>query len=220
MSDKYHSTTITVIYFARYFRVNMNPQIWNERYSINETVYGKEPNAFFKLFIDLHKPGTILLPAEGEGRNAIYAAKKGWQVDAFDYSIVAKEKALKNAESEKVIIHYEEKDIEDFVANKQYDAVALIYVHLPQKIRAFFHEQVLNAIKPGGFLILEAFSTNQLNYNSGGPKDINMLYTAPMLCNDFQLLHILNCEQKIIHHNEGSFHQGQASVLRLIGQKM
>jgi 2-polyprenyl-3-methyl-5-hydroxy-6-metoxy-1,4-benzoquinol methylase len=198
----------------------MNPQIWNERYSNNETVYGKEPNAFFKLFIDLHKPGSILLPAEGEGRNAIYAAKKGWQVDAFDYSTVAKEKALKNAERENVIINYQEKAIENFVADKQYDAVALIYIHLPQPVRPLFHEQVYNALKPGGFLILEAFSTEQINYNSGGPRDISMLYTAPMLCKDFQLLHILNCEQKIVHHNEGPFHQGAASILRLIGQKM
>ena len=74
-------------------------EFWNKRYAENEMVFGYKPNQFFKLFIDLHISGTLLLPAEGEGRNAVYAAEKGWQVDAFDFSATAKEKALKYAAS-------------------------------------------------------------------------------------------------------------------------
>src|SRR6187402_1933393 len=96
-------------------------QFWDLRYAENETVYGYKPNKHFKLFIDLHKPGTILLPAEGEGRNAVYAASKGWKVDAFDFSEVAREKALNFAQREKVAINYELKNIADFKATKKYD---------------------------------------------------------------------------------------------------
>ncbi|HEY0354603.1 MAG TPA: hypothetical protein VGC29_00285, partial [Flavisolibacter sp.] len=81
-------------------------QFWNKRYADNNWVYGVQPNRFFKQFIDSHKPGRILLPAEGEGRNAVYAAKKGWTVDAFDFSVVARQKALQLAENNNVHINY------------------------------------------------------------------------------------------------------------------
>lgn len=198
----------------------MQQQFWDQRYADNETVYGNEPNTFFKQFIDLHKPGSILLPAEGEGRNAIYAAKKGWEVDAFDFSTVARDKALFNAAGEQVKINYDIKAIESFRAAELYDAVALIYVHLPPAARKKFHLEILNSIKPGGYLILEAFGREQLKFNSGGPKDENQLYDAPSLCDDFRSLHILSCEQKEVNLAEGAFHEGKASVLRFIGQRI
>ena len=75
---------------------------WDERYSNKEFVYGTLPNQFFKDQLDKLKPGKILMVGEGEGRNAVYAAKLGWQVDAIDSSNVAKEKAAKLAELNKV----------------------------------------------------------------------------------------------------------------------
>ena len=184
-------------------------QFWDQRYAASQTVYGNQPNKFFKLFIDLHKPGTLLLPAEGEGRNAIYAARKGWQVDAFDFSEVARRKALQLARAKKVSINYEIRNIEDFRALKQYDAVALIYVHVPERLRKDFHREIYNSVKPGGFLLLEAFAREQAGRQSGGPRDISLLYDAPSLCNDFQFLHIMNCEQRELELNEGEFHQGK-----------
>ncbi|MGB5027334.1 MAG: class I SAM-dependent methyltransferase [Chitinophagaceae bacterium] len=195
-------------------------QFWDQRYVENETVYGNEPNKFFKLFIDLHKPGTLLLPGEGEGRNAVYAASKGWQVDAFDFSQVAREKALDFARGERVIINYELKNIADFKAGKQYDAVGLIFVHLPEVLRRKFHQEVYNSIKPGGFMVLEAFAKEQAQLESGGPRDATLLYDAPSLCNDFPFLHMLSCEQKEIFLDEGDYHKGKASVLRMIGQRL
>jgi len=195
-------------------------QFWDQRYVENETVYGNEPNKFFKLFIDLHKPGTLLLPGEGEGRNAVYAASKGWQVDAFDFSQVAREKALDFARGERVIINYELKNIVDFKAGKQYDAVGLIFVHLPEVLRRKFHQEVYNSIKPGGFMVLEAFAKEQAQLESGGPRDATLLYDAPSLCNDFPFLHMLSCEQKEIFLDEGDYHKGKASVLRMIGQRL
>lgn len=195
-------------------------QFWDQRYAENETVYGTEPNKFFKLFIDLHKPGSILLPAEGEGRNAVYAASKGWQVDAFDFSQVAKEKALDFAKGERVSVNYEVKNITDFKANKQYDAVALVYVHLPGALRNKFHQEIYNSIKPGGFLVLEAFAKEQVHFESGGPRDEKLLYDAPSICSDFPFLHMMSCEQKEIILNEGDYHKGKAAVLRMIGQRL
>ncbi len=195
-------------------------QFWNQRYAENEIVYGNEPNKFFKLFIDLHKPGTLLLPAEGEGRNAVYAASKGWQVDAFDFSEVAREKALGFARGERVTINYELKNIADFKAVKQYDAVALVYVHLPDSIRKKFHQEVYNSIKPAGFLMLEAFAKEQIQFESGGPRDENLLYDAPSICSDFPFLHMMSCEQKEIILDEGDFHKGKAAVLRMVGQRL
>ncbi len=195
-------------------------EFWNKRYAENASVYGYMPNAFFKEFIDQHKPGTILLPAEGEGRNAVYAAKKGWEVDAFDFSEEARQKALAYAAEQKVRINYALKSIEEYKAVKKYDAVALIYVHLPKEQRALFHEEAYKSIKTGGFLVLEAFAKEQLQYNSGGPKDPALLYDAPTICKDFPWLHIMKCEQKTHILDEGDFHQGEAAVLRLIGQRL
>ncbi len=193
---------------------------WNQRYKDNEWVYGEGPNYFFKQFIDSHKQGTLLLPADGEGRNSIYAAAKGWQVDAFDYSEVARSRALFFAEQKHVNINYELKDIETFKANKKYDAVALIYVHLPEKIRKQFHKEIYDSLKPGGFLVLEAFAKEQLEYESGGPQDEALLYDAPSICSDFPFLHLISCEQTVAELNEGPFHKGKAALLRMIGQRL
>jgi SAM-dependent methyltransferase len=198
----------------------MKNKFWNERYSTNETVYGDDPNKFFKRFIDTHKPGRILLPAEGEGRNAVYAASKGWQVDAFDFSAVARKKALRKAKEKNVSIHYDLLDIEDFEVSERYDAVALIYVHVEPTLRKRFHNEIAKSLASAGYLIFEGFAKEQMHLSSGGPKVEALLYNAAMICNDFQNLHILSCGQKEVELNEGKFHKGKAHVLQLIGQKL
>lgn len=195
-------------------------QFWDQRYAENETVYGYMPNAFFKQFIDAHRPGTLLLPAEGEGRNAIYAASRGWQVDAFDFSDVARQKAMDVARKEGLSINYDLKNVEGFKASKQYDAVALIFVHQPEPVRKKFHQEVYESIKPGGFLVLEAFAMEQLQFKSGGPKDTSLLYDAPSLCQDFPFLHLISCGQQEVLLDEGNFHKGKAAVLRMTGQRL
>lgn len=198
----------------------MNRTFWDTRYAENDIVYGHQPNKFFKDFIDSHKPGTILLPAEGEGRNAVYAASKGWKVDAFDFSEEAFKKASSLSAKKNVQVNYWLQEIESFTSTKKYDAVGLIYVHLPKNIRQEFHRQVHNSIRSGGFLIFEAFAKEQIEFNSGGPKDISLLYDAPTICNDFPFLHVLFCGQREIELNEENFHKGNAAVLQLIGQKL
>lgn len=198
----------------------MTQQFWNSRFAENETVYGEKPNRFFQEFIDSHKPGTLLLPAEGEGRNALYAASKKWKVDAFDFSDTARAKALKKAAERKLKLNYFPLSIEEFQADKKYGAVGLIYVHLPESLRKFFHRQVYDSLEPGGFLVLEAFAKEQLLFDSGGPRDADLLYDAPSICSDFPFLHVLSCGQREVELNEGPFHQGKAAVLQLVGQKI
>jgi hypothetical protein len=197
----------------------MQSTFWNERYQAHETVYGLLPNVFFKHCIDQLAVGKLLLPAEGEGRNALYAAKQGWTVTAFDYSEVAKVKALKMAQVQGLPISYQTTDFLSFEAEPALmDAVALIYAHMPPEIRTKFHHKVAKWVKQGGHVILEAFNPLQLELQSGGPKDLNMLYTPEMLKLDFPESDwdIAVLETSETELSEGPFHEGKAQVIRLL----
>ncbi len=197
----------------------MQSTFWNERYQAHETVYGLLPNVFFKQCIDQLAVGKLLLPAEGEGRNALYAAKQGWTVTAFDYSEVAKVKALKMAQVQALPISYQTTDFLSFEAEPaSMDAVALIYAHMPTEIRTEFHHKVAYWVKQGGHVILEAFNPLQLELQSGGPKDLSMLYTPEMLNLDFpeSVWDIAVLETVETELSEGPFHEGKAQVIRLL----
>ncbi len=194
--------------------------IWNERYSTEEFIFGKEPNQFFKQSIDKLIPGKILLPADGEGRNAVYAAKIGWEAYAFDASAVGKDKALDLAEQEDVSINYEVSLIEDYeIVPNTYDAIALIYCHLTASTKGPFFEKLVESLAPGGIVILEGFRQEQLAMTSGGPKEPERLYTAGQLALDFKQLSKVTITEKTVWLDEGPGHQGEAKVVRLIGKK-
>lgn len=198
----------------------MSKIFWNERYAAHTTVYGEAPNEFFKTQLDILLPGKILLPAEGEGRNAIYAASRGWQVTAFDYSEQAQQKALVHAKEKALIIDYTVQDISIITLPIQhYDVVALVYVHLQATLREKFFEQVVRSLKPGGTIILEGFSANQLKFDSGGPKEMGMLYTLGLVKQLFQSLRLEFLKEEEIILNEGEVHKGPASVVRLVAKK-
>lgn len=93
-------------------------------------------------------------------------------------------------------------------------------MHLPDKIRHSFHQEVYSSLKSGGHLVLEAFAKEQIDYSSGGPKDASLLYDAPSICRDFPFLHLISCGQKEIELDEGEFHKGKTEVLQMIGQKL
>ncbi|MBP5999863.1 MAG: class I SAM-dependent methyltransferase [Sediminibacterium sp.] len=192
---------------------------WNQRYATHDTVYGKAPNQYFKSIMDSLTTGSLLLPAEGEGRNSVYAASLGWKVEAFDYSSVAQEKALQFAQTTKVTIKYDVLELNDFKATKQYDAIGLIYVHLPENERIVFHQKMIDALLPGGVLILEAFSKAQINNTSGGPKDIEQLYSLDQLKQDFASLNCIQAIEIEIDLEEGPFHKGKANLVRYCAKK-
>ncbi len=194
---------------------------WNDRYSGQEYIYGEAPNVFFAAQLDALQPGTLILPCEGEGRNAVHAASLGWQVQAFDSSEAGKIKALQLADKRSVTIDYR---IED-AAVVQYPkgnaaAVAFIYAHFPPAIRKQVHQKAIQWLQPGGRIIIEAFTPQQLQNSSGGPKDISMLYTASVLMEDFGELKIelLQTVQTVLQ--EGQYHNGLADIIRFVGVKL
>jgi len=193
---------------------------WDKRYKECNSFYGDAPNQFFKHFIDKLPTGRLLLPGEGEGRNAIYAAKNGWGVEAFDFSETARAHAAEKAEINGVLLHYELKDIANYKATKLYDVIALIYIHLPAALRISFHRELVNSLKPGGYIIMEAFSKQQVNNVSGGPEDISLLYSTSEIISDFNTLKIIQSEEKEIVLQEGEEHYGHANVVHFIGQKL
>lgn len=195
-------------------------EFWNERYSSIEFVYGTEPNIFFKDELDKLKTGNILMLGEGEGRNAVYAAVKGWEVDAVDFSTIAKDKALKLADKNSVNIHYELDDLSKYKPKSNYyDSAAIIFLHLNPKIRSEVHSRVVDSLKSGGTLILEVYEKEQLGKDSGGPQNINMLYSKEELEADFADMNIIELQKRIVILNESQHHSGEAAVLRLIAVK-
>ena len=198
---------------------------WNDRYSADEFAYGEQPNNYLKEQLMQLDTGTILFPAEGEGRNAVFAAKLDWKVSAFDISIEGKNKALQLAENNNVSIDYQVGELQelDYKA-EQFDAIALIYAHFPSAIKSTYHKILSNYLRKGGLLIFEAFSKKHLDYLAkdekvGGPKEIDMLFSIEEIRTDFENYEILVLEEKEIELNEGLFHNGLGSVIRFVGRR-
>lgn len=190
---------------------------WDERYAQNEYVYGKQPNEFFRQQLQALRPGKILLPAEGEGRNAVFAALQDWSVVAFDSSVEGKKKALALAQEMGTSMDYQISSFENFDTEEQFDAIGLIYAH--NLNREENHKRLSKSLKKGGVIILEGFSKEQLNYNSGGPKNIEMLFSVDELKSDFESFSSLNIWTEEIELSEGNYHSGKASVVRMVGIK-
>lgn len=193
---------------------------WDERFASEEYVYGKEGNKFLAQQLKELKPGIILLPGEGEGRNAVHAALNNWNAVAFDQSIEGQKKALKLASDNNCTINYSINAYQtiDFEENT-FDAIGLFFTHVPPAIRTTIHKNYTKLLKPGGTIIMEAFSKEQINYNTGGPNDLSMLFSKEEMEVDFKSLSQLKIETNEVLLNEGLFHQGNASVIRLVGIK-
>ena len=197
----------------------------NDRYSKEEFAYGKQPNNFLREQLENLNPKTILFAAEGEGRNAVFAAKLGWKVTAFDISIEGKNKALKFAENNNVTIDYQVGELQTLgFQPQQFDAITLIYAHFPAEIKSLYHKILETYLRKDGLIIFEAFSKNHLDYIAknekvGGPKELEMLFSIEELKADFPDYEIILLEEKEIELNEGQFHNGKGSVIRFVGRK-
>jgi 2-polyprenyl-3-methyl-5-hydroxy-6-metoxy-1,4-benzoquinol methylase len=198
---------------------------WNDRYSKEEFAYGEQPNNYLKEELEKLDAGTILFPAEGEGRNAVFAAKRGWTVSAFDISMEGKNKAARLAETNKVTIDYQVGELQTLNYDPgQFDAIALIYAHFPADIKSLYHKTLDKYLRKGGSIIFEAFSKKHIDYNLkdekiGGPKDIAMLFSIDELKSDFMNYEIIELVEKEIELSEGLFHNGKGSVIRFVGRK-
>ena len=198
---------------------------WDDRYSQKEFAYGEQPNIYLKEQLNKIHAGTILFPAEGEGRNSVYAAKMGWKVFAFDQSLEGKKKAIQLAIKNQVELNYEVGEFQSLTyQNNQFDAIALIYAHFPADKKSSYHKALITYLRPGGIIIFEAFSKKHLDFNSknekvGGPKDIETLFSIDEIKSDFENFEVIELREQEIELSEGLYHNGKGSVIRFVGRK-
>jgi SAM-dependent methyltransferase len=198
---------------------------WDERYKEEKYAYGKAPNLFFKEWLEKFETGSILMPADGEGRNGVFAAKLGWEVTSFDLSIEGRSKALQLAKENHVTMEYIVGDLAQLQFEKSsFDAIGLIYAHFAAEKKSMFHRKLNDYLMPGGIIILEAFSKNHLQLvnadpNIGGKMDMDMLYSKEEIIADFENYDILMLAEEEISLNEGSYHNGKGAVIRFAAKK-
>lgn len=202
-----------------------NSQFWDQRYEESDYVYGTEANQFLTEQQHRLKSGMkTLVVGDGEGRNGVWLASQRLEVLSIDLSSVGLKKAQELAAQHKVKIQTQCADLTSWNWPKAtYDLVVAIYVHFAPEVRQRMHRSMLEALKPGGLIILEAFNLEQLQYqtkyDSGGPKIPTMLYESGMLRQDFAGGKILELTETITDLHEGQYHHGKASVIRLVLQQ-
>ncbi|MDD4385626.1 MAG: class I SAM-dependent methyltransferase [Bacteroidales bacterium] len=196
-----------------------NSTEWDKRYANPNYVYGTEPNNFLKQELSKLSAGKLLLPGEGEGRNALWAAKNNWEVTAADFSQMAKEKAMKLFAVNQVVVDYKVGDILNLNFNKQFDAIGLIFLHLPKDLKQLFANKMAQLLTPKGTLIMETFHPEQISRSSGGPKKLDLFVTPEELRVYYSMLNIVSIETQEVCLNEGTHHQGKAIVIRMVATK-
>lgn len=201
----------------------MSASFWDERYSGEGYFYGELPNEFLMEMAEIFPVGCkVFLPGDGEGRNSVWLAKRGFRVTAVDSSEQGVAKARALAQKSDVNISYEVACLENWTYPKaEFDVAALIYMHLPNSIRREVHRKIAASVKPGGILLVECFHPDQLRHSSGGPKQMDMLYDVDALLKDFEGLLASRFEYEgEMSLAEGLGHQGVAHITRWIGSRL
>ncbi|HZV83078.1 MAG TPA: class I SAM-dependent methyltransferase [Geobacteraceae bacterium] len=193
---------------------------WDERFSEPGYTYGTEPNDFLASVASKIPKGKILSLAEGEGRNAVFLASLGHDVTAVDSSAVGLGKACELAATHHVPLTTVVADLSDFVIlPQQWDGIVSCYCHLPPPLRRSIHRAAVAGLKPGGIFVLEAFSKKQLEYDTGGPKSLDMLMSLDELQQELagmRLDHAVELERNVV---EGHGHTGLAAVVQIFAVK-
>lgn len=199
----------------------MSKNKWDERFSNAQYIYGKTPNEFIRTksnFLPDHvKVGCF---AEGEGRNAVYLATRGHDVTAYDLSTTGLEKTKQLAAECDVIVDTVAMDLTtDYVEKAQFDAAVMVFGHVPKEKQRFFIENIVDSVTSGGYVMLEVYSDQQLEYKTGGPQAIDMLYRPTDLLEwlkPYKFLHFYYGEAT---RHEGSGHTGLGHVIQVVIQK-
>jgi SAM-dependent methyltransferase len=195
---------------------------WNERYSTPDFHFGTEPNEFLKRQQPLLEPGTkALTVADGEGRNGVWLAEQGLDVHSFDLSPNGIAKARRLAAERGVTLRIEEGDIHRWNwPEAAYDVVVAIFIQFsPVAERAKVFAGLKKALKPGGLLLLEGYRPEQLKYGTGGPKEVEQLYTRELLEQTFGDFASLDIREYDAVLHEGERHVGMSAVIDLVGRK-
>lgn len=199
-----------------------NPQqTWNQRFAAEHYVFGEAPNAYLKSQAAHLVPGTALAVADGEGRNGVWLAQQGLQVDAFDFSDNAIHKALALAQSRQVAVNWVHSDWQSFDwRSAHYDNVVGIFFQFatPEE-RSTLFARMLDSLKPGGTLIIQGYTPRQLDFNTGGPGKLAHLYDESLMLDAFAELDILDLRTYEAEIAEGTGHQGMSGLLGLTARK-
>jgi 2-polyprenyl-3-methyl-5-hydroxy-6-metoxy-1,4-benzoquinol methylase len=194
---------------------------WNERFSSDNYLFGEKPNQYLADNTPLLQKGKALCIADGEGRNSVWLASQGFEVDAFDFSPVAIAKAQKLAHKHQLEVNFQCSDWQNFDWQPQhYDTIAGIFFQFADpSARTEIFAKLNMALKPGGTLIIQGYSKAQMQYNSGGPGVLENLYDEPMLIQAFPNYTQLELKTYTQEVNEGPGHSGMSSLLGFIGKK-
>ena len=201
----------------------MMQAFWNAKFQTKDLIYGEAPNNFVKENIELLvNTKKVMCLGEGEGRNAIYLADKGMEVEALDISDIALKKLRRRAKESYLFIKTRHTLFEYWQPDMHYDAVVCTYLHLPKHNQKMLFEKALMALNTNGYFIAELFSESQIHFSSGGPKNIALLYDLNDILDIVKTLpcKIIKLAQEVIVLNEGDKHVGRASVIRIILQKL
>jgi len=202
--------------------VKIGAQMWDERFSSENYAYGKQPNAWLKERISTLDVGTLaLFPADGEGRNAVWAAMMGWKSEVFDLSQEGKRKCALLAEENNVEVHYEVDDLElRGFSQQKYDLIACSWFHTPSDIRKEHMPRMLHALRDGGNFIMEGYHKSQMERTSGGPKSLDLLFDevevlAELTGDDAPNMEVVFAEHCQTELDESDLHRGLAEVVRI-----
>jgi 2-polyprenyl-3-methyl-5-hydroxy-6-metoxy-1,4-benzoquinol methylase len=195
--------------------------IWNDRYKDESFFYGEVPNDFLSSVANkIPARSNILCLAEGEGRNAVYLATLGHKVTAIDQSDIGLNKLHKLALQKSVQINTIVADLSEYsIQENEWDVIVSIWCHLPSQLRIKVHKQCVKGLKKNGLFILEAYTPQQLEYKTGGPRDTDLLMTAPILHEELKGLDFTIIKESIREIHEGAGHNGISAVVQVLASK-
>jgi len=194
---------------------------WDERYATDEYVYGTQPNDFVRDHVTSLPPGgRVLCLADGEGRNGVFLAQQGMNVTSVDQSSVGLAKASALAEQRGVSISTAVADLVWYdLGTEQWDAIVSVFCHLPPDLRRSVHQRAVQALRPGGVFLLEAYTPQQLTFRTGGPPTVELLMTSSSLTEELEGLDMLLNHEITRDIHEGRLHDGPSAVVQVLARK-
>jgi len=197
--------------------------MWDERYAEEEFAFGTRPNDFLADRVSDLKPGRCLCLAEGQGRNAVWLAQRGFTVTAMDASAVGMERARKFAAESGVAIVTEVADLADYdMGVDRWDTIVAIFVHLPPPLRARVHAAIARALVPGGTVLIEGYTPDKYDQPGFGgppPDQRDRTMTRAMLLEDFAGLDPVYAEEVVRDVDEGTRHGGRMATVQFLARK-
>lgn len=195
----------------------MDKTFWNERFGEPGFMYGDQPNDFLKAQAHTLKPGgKILCLAEGEGRNAVYLATQGFDVTCVDFSESGLKKTQQLAETHGVSVCTECADLSHYeIEHEAWDGIVMIFGHFDEDLRTSLYQRMSAGLKPGGTLLMEVYSKEQLSFGTGGPKTIEYLNSKQELEAAFAEFSSVSIQEVTREIKEGAFHNGMSATVQV-----